>query len=173
MKFAKAQFPKLMGVADSVSPDGQAVTILTDSLVVSLDPVSKPKTFGRTPLEAQLINRNDLTVFVDVDEPGEVSATIDVRGAFSLDDGCTGVLIVRAGGNTFSREFQGKPNDYTVRFKFDHQLNAGVVVYTEILIERDLTDGNLPGGYFAVDSIDVAIKPKTKPASKKKATKKS
>ncbi|MBS0204145.1 MAG: hypothetical protein JSS49_14675 [Planctomycetes bacterium] len=144
-------------------------TSIPNSLSVALDAVEKPTSFGGIPAEPQLMDRADLTLFAPFDEPGEVACNIDLRGAFEFEDGCTGVLFVRAGGKSFTREFHGKPNDFTCRFKFVHTLNAGLNIYVEILVERDLTKKRLPGGMFSVDSIDFEIKP-VKSSAKKKAT---
>jgi len=171
MKLTSVCTPKLIGIAANISPDNMASTVLLGALVVGLDPVETPRQISGMPTDAQLIERGDITLFAPVDEPGQVAGTVDVRGNIDLGD-CTGVLIVRAGGKTFTKEFHGKANDYAVRLKFDHFIGAGLTVYTEVLVERDLTNKKLPGGFMTVDSIDITIKPAAKAAAKK-ATKKA
>lgn len=171
MKLTSVCLPKVIGISSNISPDNMASTVLLGALVVGLEPVDAPHQISGMPTDAQLMERGDITLFTAVDEPGQVTGTIDVRGHIELGD-CTGVLIVRAGGKTFTKEFHGKPNDYAVRLKFDHFVGAGLTIYTEVLVERDLTNKKLPGGFMTVDSIDLTIKPAAK-AGAKKATKKA
>lgn len=170
MKMTTVHSPKVIGLASNISPDGLAGDAMLSALIVELVAVETPRQIGRIPTDAQLIERGDMTVFMPVDEPGQASGTIDVHGHIDLGE-CTGVLIVRAGGKTFTKEFHGKANDYAVRLKFDHFIGAGLTIYTEVLVERDLTKGKLPGGFMTVDSIDFTIKPAAKAAAKKAAKK--
>ncbi len=170
MKFTSVCLPKVIGIASNISPDNMASTVLLGALVVGLEPVESPRQISGMPTDPQLLERGDITLFVSVDEPGQTAGTVDVRGSIDLGD-CTGVLIVRAGGKTFTKEFHGKANDYAVRLKFDHFIGAGLTIYTEVLVERDLTKGKLPGGSMTVDSIDLTIKPAAKAAAKKAAKK--
>lgn len=170
MKLTSVCLPKVIGISSNISPDNQASTVLLGALVVGLEAVESPHQISGMPTDAQLLERGDITLFAPVDEPGQATGTVDVRGHIDLG-GCTGALIVRAGGKTFTKEFHGKPNDYTVRLKFDHFIGAGLTIYTEALVERDLTNGKLPGGFMTVDSIDFTIKPAAKAAAKKAAKK--
>ena len=136
------------GVTTSISDDGQAATIIFDSLEVAVGGISK----------GPQVETQTLTIVMPVTQEGRPHVSQDVRGYFQADPGARCVLLYQAAGKTHVVDLPsvcGRDGDYT--FTTTTTLPEGSTSFRAtffLLVDRDNDDPET-GAMLTVDTLDL------------------
>jgi hypothetical protein len=173
--------PSNLGFSTSVSPDGQAATIVFDNLYVELSPAHKgaAATLNQTAVQTKLAT---LHIPYTTDQRS-VKMTMDLRGFADVDSAATARLVVGVGDKTEAVDLSsGKDKkvqlkgeckcalskeqpeaefgDWQGRIEFTVQTRAAkpvLQVTLLLLVEHDTDAADAGGALLAVDSLDLEI----------------
>lgn len=179
--------PANTGFATNVSPDGQAVTVLFDDMVVSVELPRVGMTGNvsdQTTIQTKVVTLN----FPFSTDKRSVKLNIDVRGYRSFGSGATGRLVVSAGGTTHSVKlsetkkgvsFKGKLKDSkdqkVLDGSFEERVEVTVPVHAKkpvcqvtlfLVAEQDTDVKDAGGALLTLDTMDVTFATGAKSAAK-------
>jgi hypothetical protein len=175
----KITVPSNFGFAQSVSDDGQVVTLLFDNLIASVSPVTQGArgTHNQTAIETKVFSVN----IPYSTKQRSVKMFMDVRGYVSVDPDAVVRLVACAGDTTTAIGLEGQEgdvvelegtskeahadqredgqfNDFQERVEFTVQTHAKkpVCQITLFLLAEHSTDES-GGALLAVNSLDISI----------------
>jgi len=148
--FTGVRLENTLRISSTISPDGQAVSVIFDNLVVAVG-----STKGH-PIATQVASI--IVPMTENDAPLIVRQ--DIRGFVSIALGARAALIAHLGGKTFLVDLPTTPvsqGDYLRTF--ESTLPAGVDYQATffLLVECD-SNGPDVGAHLTVDALDITLK---------------
>ena len=149
-RFTGVRLENALRISSAISPDGQAVSVIFDNLVVAVDGTKGSPIATQVASIVIPITENDAPLVVRQ----------DIRGFVSIHLGTRAALIAYLGGKTFLVDLPTTPVSEGDYFRtFESTLPAGVNYQATffLLVECD-SNGPDVGAHLTVDSLDIMLK---------------